>query len=92
MLKAQRKTESVGTLPTALSSMMPWALVRAAAEAADMLAFEPKKRRRNEMVSEKAGRRGGFGVGSVFELKGDGNGNDETDSRLGWGGFISCFW
>lgn len=33
--------------------MMPWALVRAAAVVVDMVALEPKKRRRNEMVGEK---------------------------------------
>lgn len=41
-----------GDIPTELSSMMPWALVRAAAVVEDMVALEPKKRRRNEMVGE----------------------------------------
>ena len=44
-------------LPTALSSMMPWALVFAADMAAGVT-FEPKNLRRNEML--------GNGLGSDF--------------------------
>lgn len=51
----ERCGESRGALPTALSSIMPWALVRAAAVAPDILALEPKKRRRNEIVGERRG-------------------------------------
>lgn len=39
-------------IPTELSAMMPWALMRAAAVEVDMVALEPKKRRKNEMVGE----------------------------------------
>lgn len=60
-----------GTLPTGLSSMMPWALVRAAVVAADMVALDGKKRRRNEMVGDRRGDRGIL-VFPVFELKRDG--------------------
>lgn len=57
-----------GTLPTGLSSMMPSALVRAAALTADMSALDRKKRRRNEMVGDKwEGRR--ILMFPVFELK-----------------------
>lgn len=59
-----------GTLPTGLSSMMPWALVRAAA---DIVALEWKTRRRNEMVGEgREGRR--ILVFLNFELKRNGEG------------------
>lgn len=39
------------SIPTALSSMMPWALVLAADMAAGLM-LEPKNLRRNEMVGD----------------------------------------
>lgn len=78
MVTREKETESVTgrerkeAVPTTLSSMMPWALVRAAAVAVDMVALEPKMRRKNEMVGERR-RDVENSVCSVFELEGDGN-------------------
>lgn len=60
-LVAATKGRKYKYIPTALLSMMPWALVLAAADMAGDWTLEAKKRRRKEMV-------GVWGVGLVAVL------------------------